>query len=145
MVEFLVGLVGVLVLILGLSQIGTIVAYDFESILNARMDVAEDLIASSYSSPPDVYDPATSYAELNQNINANADGAYEGFQDDYPQSARTDGFGYLRNGQEPLDTMVGAEKGRSIEIESRLMQKVLGRSSILLKHEVWMPPWDDLQ
>jgi len=145
MVEFMIGLVGILVLVLGLNQIATIVSNDFESILNARMDVAEDLLASSYSTPDGSYDPEASYTELNQNINVGADGAYATFQENYPQQDRNDGFEYLRGGQDPLDTMVGSEKGHSVEIESRLMQKVLGRSAISLSHEVWMPPWDDLQ
>ena len=145
MVEFMIGLVGILVLVLGLNQIATIVSYDFESILNARMDVAEDLLASSYSTPDGSYDPVASYAELNQNINVGADGAYARFQENYPQDDRNDGFEYLRSGEEPLGIMMGSEKGHSVEIESRLMQKVLGRSAISLSHEVWMPPWDDLQ
>ncbi len=145
MVEFMIGLVGILVLVLGLNQIATIVSHDFESILNARMDVAEDLLASSYSTPDGSYDPESSYAELNQNINENADGAYARFQENYPQKDRSDGFEYLRSGEEPLTIMMGSEKGHSVEIESRLMQKVLGRSVISLRHEIWMPPWDDLQ
>lgn len=145
MVEFLVGLLGILVLVLALSQIATIVNHDMDSILNARMDVAEDLLNSSSSRPNPTYDPAASYAELNQNINVNADGAYAGFRADYPQTARDDGFQYLRSGTDPLDTMMGSQKGHSVQVESKLMQDVFGRSSISLRHEVWMPPWDDLQ
>ena len=144
MIEFLVGLVGILVLVLALSQITTIVDSDMTSMLNARMDVAEDLINSSISRPPPVYDPAASYDVLDQNINVNANGAYAEFQQNYSQSARADGFEYLRNGTDPLDAMMGSQKGHTVEVESELMRSVFGRSSISLRHEVWMPPWDDL-
>lgn len=145
MLEFLIGLVGIMVLILALNQVAALVSHDFESILNARMDVAEDLLSSSYSPPPGAYDPRASYAELNQNINVNSDGNYVRFLSEYPQGAREDGFGYLHSGTDPLDKMVGAEQESSVQVESSLMQKVFGRGSINLMHEVWMPPWDDLQ
>lgn len=145
MIELLVGLVGILVLVLALSHVATLVNDDFESILNARMDVAEDMLASSYSRPEQSYDPRASYAELNRNININSSGDYEGFQSSYPQSARDDGFEYLRSGQDPLNVMSGSKKSSSVQVESALMQEVFGRSSIRLEHEVWMPPWDDLQ
>ena len=145
MIEFLVGLVGILVLILALNQIAIIVDSDMTNILNARMDVAEDLINSSISRPNPTYDPALSYTELDRNINVNSDGRYAGIQSDYAQSARDDGFQYLRNGTDPLDQMMGSEKGHSVQVQSRLLQDTFGRSSISLRHAVWMPPWDDLQ
>jgi hypothetical protein len=145
MVEFLIGLVGIIVLVLGLNQIAMIVSSDFESMLNARMDVAEDLINQSTTTADNSYDPSVSYAELNLSVNVNADGGYVRFQETYPQDQRNDGFEFLRNGNDPLNTMMGSEKGHAIAIESRLMRKVLGRSSIMLHHQIWMPPWDDLQ
>ena len=146
MVEFLVGLVGILVLVLGLNQIANIVAYDFDNIFGVRENIADDLLASSTTFAPASYDPSSSYLELDPNINENEGGrTYEWFQENYPRNERTDQFEYLRNGGDPLGVMMGAQGGHTIEIESRLMQKVLGRSSILLTHEVWMPPWDDLQ
>ncbi len=145
MVELLVGLVGILVLILGLSQISTLVANDFDSMFGAREDAGEKLLASSTTHAASSYDPSVSYLELDMNVNVNAGGAYARFVEDYPQSDRADGFEYLRSGSDPLSTMSGAKGGHSVEIESRLMRKVLGRSSILLNHEVWMPPWDELQ
>lgn len=146
MVELLVGLVGILVLVLGLNQIATIVSYDFENIFGARENAADKLLASSSSSAPSPYDPSVSYLELDPNINKNGGGrTYEWFQENYPRSIRTDRFEYLRSGSDPLGIMMGAQGGHSVEIESRLMRKVLGRSAILLSHEVWMPPWDDLQ
>jgi hypothetical protein len=145
MIEFMVGLVGILVLVLALSHVATLVNDDFESILNARMDVAEDLLASSYSTPEQSYDPRGSYDELNRNVNINSSGDYERFQADYPQRVRDDGFEYLRNGQDPLSVMSGSSKSSSVQIDSALMQDVFGRSSLRLSHEAWMPPWDDLQ
>lgn len=146
MVELLAGLIGILVLILGLSQISTIVSNDFDSMFGAREDVAQDLLASSTSHAAGSYDPSASYTVLEQNIIQNASGrTYAWFLENYSQSERADGFGFLRGGGDPLSTMAGAERGSSIEIESRLMRDVLGRSAILLNHEVWMPPWDDLQ
>lgn len=146
MVELLVGLVGIIVLVLGLNQIAVIVSYDFESIFGARENVAADFLSMSTSSAPAPYDPSTSYEVLNESFNKNASGrSYISLQESYPRSTRTDQFEYLQNGADPLNVMLGAQGGHSIEIESRLMQKILGRSAILLNHEVWMPPWDDLQ
>ncbi len=146
MVELLVGLVGILVLVLGLNQIATLVSADFENIFGARENVADDMLASSTTSAPAPYDPSASYLELDPNINENGGGrTYEWFQENYPRNTRADQFEYLRNGGDPLNVMMGAQGGHSVEIESRLMRKVFGRSAILLSHEVWMPPWDDLQ
>jgi len=146
MVELLVGLVGILVLILGLNQIANIVAHDFDNMFDAREEVADDMLSSSTTSAPAPYDPSSSYLELDLNINANATGRnYAWFQENYPRQTRTDQFEYLRNGGDPLHVMMGAQGQHSVEVESGLMRKIFGRSSILLSHEVWMPPWDDLQ
>lgn len=145
MVELLVGLVGILVLILGLSQISTLVANDFDSMFGAREDAAEKLLASSTSHAAGSYNPSASYLELDMNVNVTAGGAYARFIEAYPQGDRIDGFEFLRSGSDPLSSMSGAKGGHSVEIESQLMREVLGRSAILMNHEVWMPPWDELQ
>lgn len=149
MIEFMMGLVGIVILLLGLDLVAHIVSLDFETIYNARIDVAEDLISGSTTAVGASgagYDPSDSLGVLNANINGNSSGAYENYQGTYPQMARTDGFAFLAQNSDPLDqNMVGSEKGSSIDITSTLMRQILGRSSINIDNAVWMPPLGDLQ
>jgi hypothetical protein len=145
MIEFLVGLVGVVILLLGLELIANIVYQDVDTIFQARIDVAEDMVAGSTQNTgaSSAYDPSASYDELD--ININSSGEYEMYQSDYPQTERGDGFQFLRENGDPLETMVGAEKGDSIGIPSQLMRQILGRSDVQIENSVWMPQWDGLQ
>lgn len=144
MIELSVGMVVILILMLGMSQIAEIVSYDFESILNARMDVAEDLINSTTQEALSLYNPTLNFMELNNNINLNAQKTYADYESEFPQQERQNQFEYLSNGENPLTSMAGASKGTSIEIESTIMQDALERSSIQLNHESWLPAWDGL-
>jgi len=142
MVEFMVGLIGILMLILGLSYIGRFVAIDCANFLDVRMAVAEDMRISRPSSANGVYNPNMSYSCLGQNINR--DSLYSSLRGRYPQQERLDRFDFLSGGDDPLQTMIGSKKGESIPITSPLMQKMLGRKKVSPYQEFWMPMWDDL-
>jgi len=142
MVEFMVGLIGILVLILALSYIGRFVAIDCKNFLEVRSTVAENMLNSRSSSARSSYDPAGSYLYLSQSINK--ENGYSGLRSLYPQQVRTDRFRFLSDGDDPLHVMIGSGKGKKVPITSPLMQKVLGRSEIFPYQEFWMPMWDDL-
>ena len=148
MIEFMMGLVGIVILLLGLELVAHVAVMDFEDVFNARTDVAEDLVNGAYSSPGSSasgFNPSDSIGVLDVNINGNSGGAYEDYQAAYPQSARPDGFAFLAQGGNPLDQMAGSDKGGRIAITSPLMQQILGRSSIRVENAVWMPPLGDLK
>ena len=143
LIEFMVGLIGIIVLVLGLSYIGRFVAIDCKNFLEVRTDVADDMLASRGSAPNGMYDPAGSYLYLSQNINQNNN--YSSLRSRYPQQTRADRFGFLSGGNDPLRVMIGSGKGEEVPITSPLMQRMLGRTKISPYQEFWMPMWDDLQ
>ena len=143
LIEFMVGLIGIIVLVLGLSYIGRFVAIDCKNFLEVRMDVADDMLASRGSTPNGVYNPAGSYFYLSHNINKN--NRYSSLRSWYPQQARRDRFEFLSDGGDPLRIMIGSGKGEEVPITSPFMQRMLGRTKISPYQEFWMPMWDDLQ
>ena len=143
MIEFMVGLIGIIVLVLGLSYIGRFVAIDCKNFLEVRSTVAENMLTSRGSSPNGSYNPDGSYLYLSQNINPN--NRYSSLRSRYPQQTRMDRFDFLSGGNDPLRMMIGSGKGEEVPITSPLMQRMLGRTKILPYQEFWMPMWDDLQ
>lgn len=142
MVEFLIGLVGLLVLMLGLFQLVGFVDEDFESLLGSREQVARTLTGRSSGGGASASGAATYQDE----------GFYDYFQEfiryeDY--SAYMEPYVLSRVGFEaavdddPMDTMVGFEDGKSVDVESGLMRRVMGER-MTVRNEVWMPSWDDL-
>lgn len=144
MVEFLVGLVGILFLMLGLHQIAVIVHEDFDSLIGSRQEVAEALVqgsrgTASYSAN-NTYNPAGDfYGQLRGNILY--DDEYGDMLAQYQHAERKNGFEPLEG--DPLSDMVGVEGGRTIHVESGLMRRLVG-AGIRIDNQVWMPPWTDL-
>jgi hypothetical protein len=145
-IEFMIGLVGIMILVLGLSQIAQIVNEDIENMFAARESVAEDLLnrnQGNYNGDLPV-DTANIYNAMQTSIDP--DGTYSGFRSLYPADAeREDRMAEIWNGGDPLKDMVGSEPTpRTIPISSPFFQKAMGRSSIQVNNVVYMPPWDDL-
>jgi len=141
-VEFMVGLIGILILILGLSYIARFVSIDCKNFLEVRARVAEDMLYSRSTTTSSLYDPSVSLLYLSQNINKQ--NGYSNLRSRYPQQSRTDRFRFLSDGEDPLRTMIGTGKGKKVPITSPLMQKVLGKKELFPYQEFWMPMWDDL-
>lgn len=143
MIEFLLGLVAILILLLGINQIATIVYYDFTTIYSAREEVADNLmdqVAGSAGASPD-YDFGSLNEQFSTALNPNDD--LHSQLDAYPGD-RGSQFSFLWGGSNPLQDLVGAEKGSSSPVTSTLMQRILGRSAININNAVYMPPWEDL-
>lgn len=142
MIEFLLGLVAIMMLLLGVNLIATIVYYDFTTIYSAREDVADRLIARSAatSGGSSAYDFGTLDEQFQVALDSDA---LKGQLDEYPAD-RENQFDFVWGESNPLQDMVGSERGSSSPITSPLMQKVLGRSSITINNAVYMPPWEDL-
>ncbi|MCF7849211.1 MAG: hypothetical protein K9M45_10190 [Kiritimatiellales bacterium] len=145
MIEFMIGLIGIMILLLALNQVASIVYNDFKTIYSAREEVADKLVdmqpgSASYDESQS-YDPSPSIDELA--INISGEGSYENFLGSYP-SDRPDGFGFLWSGEDPLRNMTGSQKSSAIAVTAPLFKKLLGRDSIKINNAAWMPPWDDL-
>ena len=144
MIEFLLGLVGIIFLMLGLHQMALIVHEDFDSLIGSRQEVAEIVARSGGGSAsfPDsgVYRPAGQfYGTLLGNILYQE--GYIQTLEAFQRSDRNDGFEPVT--ADPLSRMIGVRGGSNIEVESSLMRKLIG-DSIRIDNQVWMPPWDDL-
>ena len=129
MVEFLLGLVSIIILLLGINQIASIVYYDFITIYSAREEVADKLINGSAgtSGGSSVYDFGSLDEEFNQAINP--DGQLEDQLALYPGN-RENQFDFLWQNNNPLQDLTGSEKGSTIPVTSRLFQRMIGRSSV---------------
>ena len=145
MVEFLLGLTGIMVILMALNLAASIVYNDFITIYSAREEVADNLVAGVVSSSAygtsQSYDATTTVDALRQAIVD--DSGYENFIEDYSTGTR-DGFAFLSDGADPLATMTGSQKSSSIDVTAPLFQRILGRSHVNINNAVWMPPWDDL-
>jgi len=142
MIEFLLGLVAIVILMLGINQIAAIVHFDFTTIYSAREEVAEklmDQVAGSagssseydFGSLQERFSTALNSDEMNSQLNA------------YPGN-RNNQFSFAWENSNPLQDMIGAQKGSSSPVTSSLMQDILGRNSITINNAVYMPPWEDL-
>lgn len=143
MIEFLLGLVAIMILLLGINQIATIVYYDFTTIYSAREEVADNLmdqVAGSAGASSD-YDFGSLSEQFSTALNPSDDLSSQ--LDAYP-GERDNQFSFVWGESDPLQDMVGAEKGSSSPVTSTLMQKVLGRTAININNAVYMPPWENL-
>jgi len=144
MVEFMVGLVGILFLMVGLFQITRITVEDFETILDAREEVADLLVNSSAAGDyggSQRYLPSTDfYPQLFGNIRHDTICEYMA---EYNSPEEIDGFSFFHSSDDPLANMAGVQKTSRINVES-LMTRLLGKNTITIQNAVWMPVWDDL-
>lgn len=143
MIEFMLGLVAIMVLLLGIDLIANVVHYDFLTIYSAREEVADDLLDKSAgtSGGSSTYDFDSLKNQFKDALNPTGD-----LKDQlalFPGD-RENQLDFLWEGSNPLQDLVGAEKGSSTPVSSPLMRKVVGRSSISIHNAVYMPPWEDL-
>ena len=143
MVEFLIGLVGLLFIMLGLFQMVIVVDEDFDSLIGAREQVARQLTGTGGASAD--YSTATQYEAQGGFYNQFLDNIQ--YTDAYTralalQDDPRDGFEVAAEG-DIMSTMVGFEDGQAIDVESAMLGRVIG-DRIRTRNMVWMPPWDDL-
>lgn len=143
MIEFMLGLLAIMLLVLAIDLIANIVYFDFTTIYSAREEVADNLMAFSAgtSGGSSSYDFETIEELFKESMNPNGD--LKNQLEAYPGD-RVNQFDFLWEGNNPLQDMVGAEKGSTTPITSPLIQKVLGRSSVSINNAIYMPPWNDL-
>ena len=144
MVEFLLGLVGIVILLLGLNQVAMIVYNDFNTITSAREEVADRLMnqsAGTTSVGSDVYNMSSVEEYMRPALNP--DDLLVQELDRYP-SERENQFNFLWENHNPLQEMTSSEKSSTIAVTSPLFQRVIGRSKVQINNAVYMPPWEDL-
>jgi len=142
MLEFMMGLVAIMILVMGLNQIASIVYYDFTTIVSAREAVADDLISHAAGTEAvggDIYNFETVRSFFQTGINPEEELSSE--LASYP-SGRENAFDFLWNNNNPLQEMTSSEKSSTIPVTAPLFQKVIGRSSIQIGNSVYMPPWE---
>ena len=142
MLEFMLGLVAIMILLMGLNQIASIVYYDFTTIVSAREEVADDLVSRSPGTEAigsDLYNFDTVRPYFQTGLNPNNELASE--LSSYP-SDRENQFDFLWNNDNPLQEMTSAEKSSSIPVTAPLFQRVIGRGTVQIGNAVYMPPWE---
>lgn len=142
MIEFLLGLVAIVILMLGINLIASIVHFDFLTIYSAREEVADklmDQVAGSAGSSSE-YDFGSLQEQFSTALNS---GEMNSQLDAYP-GERNNQFSFIWENSNPLQDVIGAEKSSSSPVTSSLMQKVLGRTTININNGAYMPPWEDL-
>jgi len=143
MIEFLIGLVAIIILMLGINQIASIVYNDFTTIYSAREEVADGLMsyAAGTSSGSDLYE----FGSLGEDFSLaiNPQNALSDQLDSYP-AERENQFAFVWDNSNPLQDLTGSEKGSTIPVSSSFFQRMIGRSSITINNAVYMPPWEDL-
>ena len=144
MAEFLVGLVGIVILVLGLNLVMQIVLADFDSLIGSRDEVAESLTLGTSGMAYDgagAYQPQGRFFDrLQENIRYGVE--YTDYLEGYKQTPSADGFAPVAS-SDPLADVVGARGATTIPIESDIMQNMIG-TRIQINNAVWMPTWDDL-
>ncbi len=148
MVEFLLGLIGILVIVLSLELISSFVVEDFNVMRAARAEVARSLVDGvddSVELPSDVSQSYRSsmifYSTLLEDIKYDQ---IKKFQDAYPPRYEdVNGFDIVAMG-DPVSDLVGSVHSASVPVQSEFLRKALGRNSIRKVNSVWVPPWDDL-
>jgi hypothetical protein len=148
MVEFLLGLVGVMVLILGFNLIARVVNADFDVVIATRADVAQSIYdnASSGSLPGSSFSGGSFFSTLAGNIAyEGGGGSYSDYLESYDPSDRPDGYSFLATGEDPIDQNVAGSIGiATVSNIPDFLRKLLGKSSISFESSVAMPYWDDL-
>lgn len=144
MIEFMLGLVAVMLLLMGLNQVASIVFYDFTTIISAREEVADHLMdknPGSSSVGSDIYNITAIKDELQAAINR--DDELVSWTEAHP-SDRENQFDFLWESYNPLQEMTSSEKSSSIAVTAPLFQRLLGRNTVQINNAVYMPPWEDL-
>lgn len=142
MIEFLLGLVGIMVIVLGMELISSVVVRDFSVMCYARGEVALALVNGFDGSAgsPD----SQSYGVSSLFLDDIQYDRMKDLQSTYPPRFEdVNGFDVLAEG-DPLSDMVGVVVPVSVPVESEFLRNALGRDSVRKINAVWMPPWDDL-
>jgi hypothetical protein len=146
MVEFLLGLVGILVIVLSLELMSSIVVEDFDAMYDARTEVARSLVNGSSGSADSSASQSYGASALFYNMLLE-DIQYDRIKDTQstypPRYEEVNGFDVLAVG-DPLSDMVGVVVPASVPVQSQFLRNALGRSRVRKSNAVWMPPWDDL-
>ncbi len=147
MVEFLLGLVGILLIILALDLVARIVYADLDSMLDARSDVATDLVSglagTAVYADDQSYSPGTAFsADL---LAALRYQELERTLEDYPPApGHANGFDVVAAG-DPLSQIIGEHPpAQNLPVGSTLFSRILGKDHVQIDNAVWMPPMDDL-
>lgn len=144
MVEFLLGLIGILVIVLSLELISSFVVEDFDVMQNVRTQVARSLVDGLDSSgdvPPLYRSEAFFYSGLLNDIKYDRT---KELQSSYPSRyEEVNGFDIVAMG-DPLSDLVGMVVPASVPVQTEFLRKALGRNNIRKVNAVWVPPWDDL-
>jgi hypothetical protein len=143
LIEFLLGLVAIMILVLGINLIAGTVYNDFITIYSAREEVADSLVSESAgtSGGSSTYDFSTLKQEFTDALNPS--GTLESKLDEYPGD-RENQFDFLWEGDDPLEDLVGSQITSTTPITSPFFQKILGRNSVVIQNAIYMPPWHDL-
>lgn len=146
MVEFLLGLIGILILILSLDLIARFVREDFDAMIGARTELANNLVGGSrgntaYGTSQSYGSSSLFYNQLVNNIEfPEIDAAQQEFP---PRYTDVNGFEVVAEG-DPMSEIVGVVVPASVSVESSMFSQALGRDRVRKVNAVWMPPWDDL-
>jgi hypothetical protein len=170
MAEFLVGLVGIMLLIVGLQQISFVSDKNFKLHHKVRGDLAIQMTESGsdfiegfvYATKPDLGADGQGYTGDDQIVAGNDDvyvgsfgvlyaidyGWMSGYMADYlPASLENDPYGRLEDNGDGEESenfeMFYAEERTPVEVVP-FFRKVLGRDSINLRQQFWMPALDGL-
>ncbi|NLX24661.1 MAG: hypothetical protein GXY61_01695 [Lentisphaerae bacterium] len=144
MVEFLLGLIGILVIVLSLELIASFVVEDFDVMQDVRAEVARSLVdgVDSSGDVPLLYRSETFfYSGLLNDIKYDRT---KELQDTYPPRYEdVNGFDIVAMGN-PISDLVGIVASASVPVQTEFLRKALGRDRIRKVNAVWVPPWDDL-
>ena len=143
MVEFLLGIVGIVFILLGLELISNMVTDDFDSMINVREKVAEAMVNGTTESTSGLSQSDSSSAEFyTEMLRGIKYSSFEGIEatSRYPN---INGFDAVAAGN-PLSEMAGQVETVAVPVESTMLQTLLGMNYIRKDNSVWMPPWDDL-
>ncbi|MBN2685486.1 MAG: hypothetical protein JXR40_09430 [Pontiellaceae bacterium] len=148
MVEFLLGLIGILVIVLSLELMSSFVVEDFDAMYDARTEVARSLVYNSGGAVDGSTANSQSYAssvlfyhmlldDIKYDRTKSLQGTYP------PRDEEVNGFDIVAVG-DPLSDFVGVVVPASVPVQTDFLRKALGRNSVRKVNAVWVPPWDDL-
>lgn len=148
MVEFLLGLIGILVIVLSLELIASFVVEDFDVMQDVRAEVARSLVGgvdNSEEVPSGGSQSYTSamifYSTLLEDIRHDRT---KEIQSTYPpRYEEVNGFDIVAMG-DPVSDLVGIVHSASVPVQTEFLRNALGRNRIRKVNAVWVPPWDDL-
>ena len=144
MVEFLLGLVGIMFIVLALELIGSFVVEDFEAMSDARTEAAQAVVNGSTSSTgasrSSFYDDLL-YGVVGSGIKYTS---VAGLMEAYP-SRYTDANGYEEVAEgNPISDLCGGMETIAVPVEAAAYQKVLGKAFVCKTNVMWIPPRVDL-